>query len=424
MLSFTLLSAVDTAMLGRLGPGPLGAAGIAGVLFFAVVFPVSALGVGVQTLTSRRFGEGHYSYCGQVVDAGLVLAVAVGLPLVAASPWLARFVAPILSNDLEVVALGTTYLHYRFLGSAFMLANWVFRGFFAGIGETRHQMVASILVTVVNVLLDYLLIFGRAGFPRMGIRGAAVASTIALAGGTVYFVVVALLPRYRRRFGMLRLSIEARHWIRPMLRLSLPITAQRAVSHGSWFVFFAVVARIGTVELAATNVIRSIYNLSVMLAVGLGIAAAALVGQNLGAARPERAERLTWEAAKLAAYTMGAIGVLFITIPGWVFRIYTFDLEVIAAGHRPLVFLGIVQAFAGIALVLSQALQGAGNTRFVMVAELAVCSSLYLPIVYTLGLRTPLGLVGAWIGEYLYWAALAAIMVWKFRRGEWKRIIV
>jgi len=424
MTSFTLLSLVDTAMLGRLGAAPLAASGIAGVLFFAVVFTLAGVGIGVQTLTARRFGERNEAECGRVVDSGLVLALVFGLPLTVAAPWIARLCAPFLSPDADVVLLGETYLRYRFYGAFLMIANWVLQGFFAGIGETRHQMVASILATGTNILLDYALIFGRWGLPAMGIRGAAIASTIAIGIGLAYLVIVARTHAHRERFGVLRRPIVFRRWIGPILRLSLPVIGQRAISNGSWFAFFTIVGRIGTIELAATNVIRSIYHLPIMLGIGMGTAAAALVGQGLGARTPDRAERLGWEATKLAALAMGLIGILFVAVPSSILRIYTTDPAVIAAGRLPLLILGFVQALAGIALVLTQALQGAGNTRFVMLAELAVCGTLYLPAVYLLGLRARLGLVGAWAGEYLYWAALALIMGLKFSRGGWKRIVL
>ncbi len=176
-LTYSLLSVVDTAMLGRLGPVPLAAAGVAGVLYFAVVFSLSSIGVGTQALTARRFGEGRHGDCGLVLQSGLGLALLISMPFVSAAPWLARSVGPFLSSDPDVVALSSTYLHYRLFGTGFMLVNWVFQSFYAGIGETRHQMVGSILVTGANIVLDYLLIFGHAGFPRMGIRGAAIAST-------------------------------------------------------------------------------------------------------------------------------------------------------------------------------------------------------------------------------------------------------
>jgi len=423
-LSFTLLNMVDTMMLGRLGSLPLAASGIAGVLFFAVVFPLSSISVGTQALTARRFGEGSEPQCGQVLLAGLVLALFIGCPLVASAPWIARFIAPILSPDTEVVALGKTYLLYRLFGAVFLFLNWVFRGFYAGIGETRQQMIASIIITGTNIVLDYLLIFGKGGFPRWEIKGAAIASTLALALGTVYFVAVTLAPRHRQRFLASLPSPSIRRWARPILRLSLPVIGQRGASHISWFLFFWVVARIGTSALAASNVIRSIYHLSIMLAVGLGTASAALVGQSLGAEKPDQAERLAWETTKLAAYSMTAVGLLFLLVPDWIFLIYTSDPEVITVGRLPLRLLGLVQAFAGIAIVLSESLQGAGNTRFVMFAELLICAGLYLPSVYGLGLKSPLGLLGAWIAEYLYWGALAALMVRKFRQGDWKRIVV
>jgi Na+-driven multidrug efflux pump len=160
-----------------------------------------------------------------------------------------------------------------------------------------------------------------------------------------------------------------------------------------------------------------------MVGIGLGTAAAALVGQNLGSQKPERAELLAWEAVKLATWTMALLGLLFVLAPEWVFRIYTRDPAVIEAGRLSLMLLGFVQGFAGIALVLTHSLQGAGNTRYVMLAEFA-CVACYLPTVYFLGLHTHLGILGAWTGEYAYWLLLAAAVAWKFRSGAWKRIVV
>jgi putative MATE family efflux protein len=423
-LSYTLLSAVDTIMLGRLGEAPLGASGIAGVFFFAIVFAFGSLSVGVQVLTARRYGEGEMTRCGDVLRAGLVLSAAIGLPLVAGAPWIAKLASPLLSRDPLVAHLGAEYLQFRLYGSAFSFLGWTYAAFYAGIGETRYQLQSSIVITIVNVVLDYGLIFGRLGLPRMEVAGAALASTLAVAAGAAYYVAISLTPRIRRLYAPYRGRTALALWVGPILRLSSPIAAQRLISHGSWFAFFFVVSRIGTVELAATNVIRSIYSLTIMIAIGMGTAASALVGQSMGARRPNDAERYAWEATKLCAYTMGAMGLLFILAPGALLRLYTAEPTVIAAGRGPLLYLGFVQIFAGIALVLSQSLQGAGNTRFVFWTEFFVCIFLYLPTVYFLGLRTPLGFAGAWVGEYVYWIALSIVMVLKFRRGGWKQIQV
>jgi len=422
MISITFLNVVDTAMLGRLGSTPLAAAGISGVAYFAIVFSIAGIGIGVQTLTARRYGEGEVLQCGQVLNAGLILALIAGIPLVLASGAIASLLSPLLSQQSEVAQLGAIYLRYRFLGSVFLLLNMVYRGFYNGIGDTRQQLMSAIIVTVSNILLDYALIFGNLGAPKMGIAGAAIASSIATALGSAYLIVISLMKRYRITYRLYQHFGHALSRIRPIVRLSLPVMGQRLMSNGSFFIFFSIVGRIGTLELAASNIIRSVLNLSSMPATGIGVAAMTLVGQNLGAKKPDEAEVFAWEAAKLAAYLMAGIGLLFVVFPQFIFMIYTSDPAVIALGRTPLRFLGLTQAFGGISLVIEQSLQGAGNTRYVMIAEILVCLLFYLPIAYLLGIHLHLGITGAWLGELAYWIVMSSLMAAKFRTGTWKRI--
>lgn len=424
MISITLLNVVDTAMLGRLGSTPLAAAGISGVAYFAIVFSVAGIGIGVQALSARRYGEKELLQCGQVLNAGIILALVTGIPFVLASGRIAELLSPVLSNQKEVAQLGATYLRFRFLGSAFLLLNMVYRGFYNGLGDTKQQLVSAILTTVSNILLDYVLIFGHMGSPKMGITGAAVASTIATGLGSLYLITVSLPARYRITYGLYSSLTHASRRVRPIIRLSLPVMGQRLISNGAFFVFFSIVARIGTLELAASNIIRSVIGLSIMPAIGIGVAAMTLVGQNLGAKKPNQAEVYAWDAAKLAAYLMAIIGLSFVLFPRAIFMIYTNDPQVIALGKTPLVFLGLTQAFGGVSLVLEQSLQGAGNTRFVMLAEVLAGLFLYLPVAYLLGVRTRLGVTGAWVAELVYWATLAFLTAAKFRTGTWKTIRV
>jgi len=424
MISITLLNVVDTAMLGRLGSVSLAAAGISGVAYFAIVFSIAGIGIGVQTLTARRYGEGELLQCGQVLNAGIMLALLAGVPLVLSSGAIAQILSPLLSQQGDVVSLGAIYMRYRFLGSVFLLLNMVYRGFYNGIGDTKQQLVSAILVTVSNVLLDYALIFGNLGSPKMGVAGAAIASSIATAIGSAYFLFISLMPKYRKVYRLYRHFMQALSRVRPIIRLSAPVMGQRLMSNGSFFVFFSIVSRIGTLELAASNIIRSVIGLSIMPAIGIGVAAMTLVGQNLGAKKPDEAEIFAWDAAKLAAYLMAAVGLLFVAFPRVIFMIYTSDPAVIALGRTPLIFLGLTQAFGGISLVLEQSLQGAGNTRYVMLAEVIACVLFYLPVAYLLGIRAHLGITGAWLGELVYWITLSSLMAAKFRTGTWKTIRV
>ncbi len=424
MISITLLNVVDTAMLGRLGSTPLAAAGISGVAYFAIIFSVAGIGIGVQALTARRYGEKELLQCGQVLNAGIILALITGIPFILASGRIADFLSPVLSNQKDVAELGVTYLRYRFLGSVFLLLNMVYRGFYNGLGDTKQLLVSAVTATVSNILLDYLLIFGHLGFPKMGIAGAAIASTLATGLGSLYLVTISLLGKYRLIYGLYSDFTHSISRARPIIHLSLPVMGQRLISNGTFFVFFSIVARIGTLELAASNIIRSVLGLSIMPAIGIGVAAMTLVGQKLGAKKPSQAEVFAWDAAKLAAYLMAIIGLFFVLFPRAIFMIYTNDAQVIALGKTPLIFLGLTQAFGGVSLVLEQSLQGAGNTRFVMLAEVLAGLLLYLPVAYLLGIRTSLGVTGAWLAELVYWSTLAFLMAAKFRTGTWKAIRV
>jgi len=381
MISITLLNVVDTAMLGRLGSIPLAAAGISGVAYFAIVFSIAGIGIGVQTLTARRYGEREVLQCGQVLNAGLILALIAGIPLVLASGAIASLLSPLLSQQSDVASLGGIYLRYRFLGAVFLLLNMVYRGFYNGIGDTKQQLVSAVVVTVSNILLDYALIFGNFGAPKMGIAGAAIASSLATGLGSVYFIGISLVRRYRITYRLYRHFAHAVSRMRSIIRLSMPVMGQRMMSNGTFFVFL-------------------------------------LVGQNLGAKKPDEAEIFAWDAAKLAAYLMAAVGLLFVAFPRFIFMIYTSDPAVIALGRTPL------QAFGGISLVLEQSLQGAGNTRYVMLAEILVCSLFYLPVAYLLGIHLHLGITGAWLGELAYWITMSSLMAAKFRTGTWKTIRV
>lgn len=422
MLSFTLLSVVDTAMLGRLGAAQLAAAGIASTAYFAIVFSLAGIGVGVQTLTARRFGEMDLVKCGEVCRAGLAIALGLGIPLVVVAGPLAGLLAPIFSDDPEIVRMSNIYLNYRLLGALFFLVNWSYRGFYNGLGDTTKQLLYAVVTTVTNIVLDYMLIFGHAGFPKMGIGGAAIASSIALGAGTVYLVTASWQYRYRHHCELYRRIPQLYRWIGPIVRLSMPVVGQRFTSEASFFLFFMIVSRIGTLEMAATSVISSIYHLTIMPAIGIAVATTTFLGQHLGAGRPDEAERYAWEGTKITVYLLCGLGLLFILIPGPVFSIYTSEDDVTSVGRLPLMLLGLTQGFAGIAIVLSNSLQGAGNTRFVMLAELFICGGIYLPIAYLLGLKFGGGILGAWSGEYVYWLSLALATAWKFRQGTWKEI--
>ena len=421
-LSRILLGVVDTAMLGRLSPTALAAAGIGTIVYFLVISTLGALSMGTQVLTARRHGEKNFAQCGQALDNSLFLAFILGGIFTFSSPWLAQSLSPVLESEPEMGKLLRVYMQYRFYGAVFALCNLAFAGFFNGIGRTKVRMTTAIILTVANILLDYLLIFGNFGFPKLGVKGAAIATTLATILAFLYYIGSSLGRGYRPTYRYFHLANIDFTWVGRIARLSLPLMLRSLVGMGGYLAFFWIVGRIGTVEVAASNVIRSLLSVSWMFGSSMGVAATTLVGQNMGAEEYEKAEASGWEAVKLSIIFMGIIGALFLFFPSQLMCIYTNDLAVISAGIPILRLLSIVQIFAAIGLVMNSALIGAGDMRFVLGVEVVNTCLAYLPLAWLLGVYLGFGLLGAWSAEAIYNLIPALLMTLRFRGGSWKKI--
>lgn len=421
-LSQILLGVVDTAMLGRLSPTALAAAGIGTIVYFLVISTLGALSMGTQVLTARRHGEKNFVQCGQALDNSLFLAFILGGIFTFSSPWLAQSLSPVLESEPEMGKLLRVYMQYHFYGAVFALCNLAFAGFFNGIGRTKVRMTTAIILTVANILLDYLLIFGNFGFPKLGVKGAAIATTLATILAFLYYIGSSLGRGYRPTYRYFHLANIDFTWVGRIARLSLPLMLRSLVGMGGYLAFFWIVGRIGTVEVAASNVIRSLLSVSWMFGSSMGVAATTLVGQNMGAEEYEKAEASGWEAVKLSIIFMGIIGALFLFFPSQLMCIYTNDLAVISAGIPILRLLSIVQIFAAIGLVMNSALIGAGDMRFVLGVEVVNTCLAYLPLAWLLGVYLGFGLLGAWSAEAIYNLIPALLMTLRFRGGSWKKI--
>jgi len=356
------------------------------------------------------------------LDNSLALALILGGIFTLLSPWLAHFLPPHLESGATMGRLLGTYIQYRFYGVVFVLLNLAFGGFFNGIGKTKVRMKGAIILTIANILLNYLLIFGKLGFSQLGVQGAALASTLATGLLTFYYLVVSLGKRHRSEYKYFQLLNIGLSKVGEIGRLSLPLMCRSFIGVGGFLVFFWIIGRIGTLELATSNILRSLYSLSYMLGAAMGAAATTLVGQNMGAERYGRAEASGWEAVKLGMMVTGALGVLFILVPAPIMSIYTDDLEVIRMGVTILRILGIAQIFAAIGTVLSPALIGAGDMRFILGVEIGNTCFLYLPLAWLLGVHLGFGITAAWSAEVIYVLLYALMMAIRFRGGSWKEI--
>jgi putative MATE family efflux protein len=424
MISQTLLNIVDTAMVGRLGPTALAATGLGGVLAWTIMGAIGQLNLGAQAVASRRFGEGKLHAAGRVLDNSLMIALAVGLFTSLVMSHVMAWIYPFFSDDPAVTEVGRGYIRLRLYGSLPFMVIMAHRGFFNGIGETRLHMRVAIAINVFNALLNWVFIFGNLGAPSMGAAGAGLASTLATTAGMLLFIGIGIAHRERGEYGYYRVANLGRETLWGVTRLTIPSGMHALLVMAGFSAFSAICARLGTREMAATNVLLTILSMAYLPGFGFGTAAGTLIGQKLGEGKPDDAEEYGWEAARLGVLAMGAAGVLFIGFPELLMRLFTADQVVIDAGVAPLRMMGFVQVFDAVGMVLSGALEGAGLNRWVMFAELAVNWLFFIPVTYLMALVLHTGLLGAWAALGMYLVLFASVVALKYANGGWKTVKV
>jgi Na+-driven multidrug efflux pump len=234
--------------------------------------------------------------------------------------------------------------------------------------------------------------------------------------GTAYY------GDYRRRYLLFRKGNGSAEIKKAVLKLAVPTTMQNALAMTGFAVFLALIGLIGTVEQAVSNVIFTIMSMSFLPGVSFGIAASTLISQKMGEGKPEEAKSMGWESMKLSATLMGTLGIIFILFPSYLLRIFTNDPMLIQAGVVPLQIMGAVQAFDGIGMTMSSALQGAGMNRWVMIAEVCISWGLFIPLTYGMGIKAGWGIVGAWSAVGVYLVLFAATCGLKFAGGSWQKV--
>ncbi|MBD3276532.1 MAG: MATE family efflux transporter [Candidatus Marinimicrobia bacterium] len=424
MLSTTIMNIADLAMVGRLGAAAIAAVGLCGIFFYTVSSAVSSLSVGVQTVASRRFGEQKFSETGRVLWNALLLAVVFGLPLLLLGAFFGDDFIGLLNNDPDVISLGEGYIRIRFLSIVFVAMNMAFLGFYNGVARTKIHLKVTVVANVLNVIMNYVFIFGHLGFPEMGVNGAALASTLSMLYATLNYAFLGYRDPLRDEYAFLKPSRLSGELMGKVIRLSAPVAVQNAVVHAGFTVFFVIVGHISTIALAASEIVFNILSFSFMPGFGMGMAAGTMVGKYLGDLQPDRAEESGWLNMRLTILFMGVMGIIFILIPEVILRGFTPEAEVIREGKIALQVLGAIQFVDACGLSLSGALRGAGDTTFVSAIEIVINLGMFLPMTWYFSIHLEMGLAGAWFGFALYIFVFAGAMIFRFHQGRWKTIQV
>jgi putative MATE family efflux protein len=421
-LSQTFMGLADTLMVGRLGPAAVAAVGIATLLFAVLANALKAVETGVQALIARRVGEGRDGEVGQILGSAMVVLLGGGAAACVLGLLWPRFWMSLVSQDPVVRELGSSYLAWRCVFLLPFLLYFHVRACFDGIGWTRIGMATGIGMNLVNVGLNWVLIFGKLGAPAMGVKGAAVASGIASLLASLAIGAVALQRPIRRRFRLFARDIVRWDQVCSLLRVGWPPMLQAAGLLAGLVAFYVILGRLGTVSVAAGNIVMRIASVSIMPVIGIGVAVQTVVGQSLGARDERQAVRAGWSGVVLAATFMSFVGLVFLLWPEFLLGAFVTDPAVIAAGRPILHLTALVQVIASVGLVLGAAQRGAGATRTVMLVDLGTAAAILLPGGWIGAILLGRGLVGAWYAFLVWFLVHASLMAWHFHRGAWLRV--
>ncbi len=414
-----VFAVVDIAFVSRLGTDAIAVVGITEALV-TILYAISiGLGMGVTAMVARRIGaqdpDGAARVTGQAIWVGGIAAVTIGL----GGGIYARELLSMMGASASVVDSGSGYTTILLGGSGSITYLFLLNAAFRGAGDAAIALRSLWLATAINIVLDPCLIFGLGPFPEMGVTGAAVATTIGRSVGVAYQIRHLFSGRGRLAFRMPHLYF-AGALIRRMLLISGGGVAQFFIASASWVVLMRVVAQYGSGPVAAYTIALRLIEFALLPAWGLGNAAATLVGQNIGAGFPERAEASAWRAAGYNAMFLGVVGMLMLVAAAPIAGLFSNDPEVLAYGASCLRILGIGYPVYAVGMIMIQSLNGAGDTATPSILNFICFWLLQIPLAIALADALGFGPNGVFVAAVVAESALTILGVMVFRRGGWK----
>lgn len=360
----TMLGIVDTWLVSSLGAVALAGVGTAIQFMFFIISAMSAISVGSSVLVAQSVGARQWDRSAYLAKQSLVWSLILSIPLSLVGFFNADFLVGLFGMEPAVNVIGAEYLRVT-MGTVVVLVMLIIGGgVLRGAGDSRTPMLVTALANVINVVLAYLLIFGGLGLPAMGAVGSAWATFIS----RLVALVLLLIALWQGRNNV---SIRgSAHWLpdwsiaRQILKIGVPAAVEQVLMSSAFLVMTSVISHLGTLELAAQRVAMNAMSLSFLPGFGFSIAATALVGQSVGARRPEDGQAATRIATRWAMIWMGSLGVIFLFFAPQIMRFFSDDPDVISIGAAGLRVVAFTQPFWALGFVNAGALRGTGNTQF------------------------------------------------------------
>ncbi len=426
-VSFSMVQLVDTALVGHLGEDALAGVRVAGQIFWFSQAGMVAVAVGSTAIIARRVGAGQPQEASRTLRNAIIMAFLWGLSMGVLMWLLGGWGLGMLGAEAGARHQGTVFLKAAAVGMPFWSLIYAGSASLQGAGDTRTPMVIGILINIVNIVIAYALINGPGPFPKLDVLGSGAGfSGAAIIGGALVLLVLTFGSRVIRwsPWEALRFDpVDARR----VLNVGLPAGLEQVQFNIAFMIYTRIIASLGTTALAAHGVTLAIQSLTFNVGFALSVATTALVGQSLGAQRPDLAEKSAYVTMRYSLLFMCALGVVMMVLGGQITGLFVGGKdagEVIDIGRQLLFIFAFAMPGLAISLSLGGGLRGAGDTRAVLAIMAGTTWIVRLVPAYLLAITFGLGVPGAWMAAIMDINLRAALMWLRFRRGRWKQINV
>ena len=419
LLAQNVINVTDTAFLGRVGEVALGAAAMGGLLYICVYTIAFGFSVGSQILIARRNGEGNYRSVGPIMWQGTAFSFGMAVCLLILMYFSAAPLIRLLITSDSIYGATYEFFTWRIWGFLFAFVNVMFRGLYIGITRTKVLTMNAVVMALVNVVLDYALVFGELGLPEMGARGAALASVIAEASSLLFFLLYTYykvdLKKYGlNRFGQFDLSMVLR-----ILRISCFTMVQYFLAMAIWFVFFMALERLGQRQLAVANIVRSVYVVLLIPVQALSTTANTLVSNLIGAGGSSGVVTLLHKISRMSFLIMVVCVGLCVAFPGSILSVYTNEEALLVESVSALYVVCGAMLIASLANVYFNGISGTGNTQAALVLEIfvQVFYALYI-IVVGMVIQAPVDV--CFTTEVIYYVLMLGSSLIYLKKAKWQ----
>jgi len=421
-MSFVIMDFMDKYMVAQLGTEQLAAIGSSSIWAFLMSTLLLGIVGCISTFVGQSVGRNDPEHAGAFAWQGFYVSLLAGASIVVLWPGAVPLFQSMGHSELTT-RLETEYFQLRLLGYFPLAWSMALAAFFQAINRPRIQMWVMIVGNMLNIALNYVLIFGHFGVPAMGIAGAAWGTVISQVFGAAVLHVIFLLPEFDERYHTRRTWRFDYVRFKELVTVGFPAGVQMLLDIATWGVFISyIIGQYGDKQLAANNAALSLMMVSFMPAVALNQVIAPIVGQWIGRGNFAIATARTYTAIKIAAGYMLVMGVFFAGSGYFLMgALFTDDPEIMRLGWELLICAAIFQSFDGVQIVCVGALRGAGDTKWVMWATAILAYPIFLPIAFGLAYFGG-GALGAWMGATVYIIFLSGMMLWRFNKGVWKTI--